>query len=122
MPMRTASGACDAAQGPRSRPTVLAVIVSYNPGPDFPENLRALRAQVDDVVVVDNASSDFEGGGRAWAAGGCRILANESNLGIAAALNQGVGEALLAGADWLATLDQDSRVPDGAILRLLEVV
>ena len=34
-------------------PRVVATVVTYNPGPELGQHLRALRAQVEEVVVVD---------------------------------------------------------------------
>lgn len=98
-----------------SRP--FAVFVTYNPAPAFLGNLEAVREQGAEVVVVDNASGAvgqallgaLEGRERV------RILRNPQNLGIAAALNAGVREALGARAGWIFTFDQDSRVPPGFV-------
>lgn len=103
-------------------PAVAGVVVTYNPGPYLAGHLRALREQIAQVVVVDNGSSDLEPVRRACAEAGCRLVRNERNLGIAAALNQGAAAALEARADWLAMFDQDSLPPAGAVDALLQVV
>src|ERR1019366_6153813 len=103
-------------------PRVCAVVVTYNPSPSFVENVAAVSTQVDHIVVVDNGcSSETE----VHLVGlesrlGCKVLRNHQNLGIAAALNIGVKYATEAGFDWVATLDQDSRVSDGFISLMLE--
>jgi len=73
-------------------PVVAGVAVTYNPGP----------------YLVGQA--------------GCRLVRNERNLGIAAALNQGAAAALEAGTEWLAMFDQDSLPPASAVDALLQVV
>jgi rhamnosyltransferase len=98
---------------------VLGVVVTYNPGPDLRQNLAALRSQVDDLLVVDNGSSDQAAVHRTVAETGGRLVANERNLGIAAALNQALDVAVQEGFDWIATFDQDSLCEPGAVPRLL---
>jgi rhamnosyltransferase len=100
-------------------PMVVAVVVTYNPGPELAENLMALRDQCTEVVVVDNGSAN----GR-WVAElamhlGVRFIPNERNLGVATALNQGRTLAIERGAEWLATFDQDSLLPFGAVQAVL---
>src|SRR4051812_30967833 len=104
---------------PGARPHVLAVVVTYNPGEELGTHLAALRSQVPDVLVVDNASANIETVREVVARTGCTLLANDENRGIAAALNQGARVALDRGAAWLATFDQDSLLPAGSIERLL---
>ncbi len=93
---------------------VLAVVVTYNPGDDLAENLASLSAQAQ-VIVVDNGSSDVGSVEAAARAAGCRLLMNGTNLGVAAALNQAARIAAAEGFEWLATFDQDSLVPAGAL-------
>jgi rhamnosyltransferase len=101
--------------------SVCAVTVTYNPGPMFIENIVAVAAQVGHVVVVDNCSAGETGKWlRELETQGCKVIRNQENLGIAVALNLGVKYALEAGFDWVCTLDQDSRVSDGFILKMLE--
>jgi len=101
--------------------SVCAVMVTYNPRPTFTDNVAAIAAQVDRVVVVDNGSSG-EAEQSLQQLGkrpGCKVICNHQNLGIAAALNLGVKYALEAGFDWVCTFDQDSRVCDGFISNML---
>ena len=48
------------------------------------------------------------------------MIRNHQNLGIAAALNLGVKHAIGVGFDWVCTFDQDSRVSEGFIFKMLE--
>jgi rhamnosyltransferase len=50
---------------------------------------------------------------------GFRLIENEDNLGIAAALNLGVREAQKQGCRWVALFDQDSAVTDGFIATMI---
>ena len=99
---------------------VCAVIVAFNPSERLLENVAALRPQVAEVVVVDNASSpstlqDIQEVEKC----GAKVFYNEENLGIAAALNIGVNYALEQGYAWIATFDQDSQPPPEFVERLL---
>lgn len=102
--------------------SVCAVIVTHNPRPTFIDNIVAVAAQVGHVAVVDNGS----GGETEQLLQelekrlGCKVIRNHQNLGIAAALNLGVKHAIGVGFDWVCTFDQDSRVSEGFIFKMLE--
>jgi len=102
--------------------SICAVVVTYNPGPGFVGNIEAVAAQVGEVVLVDNGSaSETEQHLRQLETRlGCKVIRNCQNLGIAAALNQGVNCALEAGFDWVGTFDQDSRVCDEFFCKMRE--
>ncbi|MGK5091843.1 glycosyltransferase family 2 protein [Deltaproteobacteria bacterium TL4] len=92
-----------------------AIVVSYHPDASLIENINALLAEVEEVIIVDNGSggeaktriSQLEQGRS------LTVIQNESNLGIATALNQGVRYALSKNYDWIATFDQDSLITPG---------
>ncbi len=68
---------------------VAIVIVTYNSAKEIGGCLDALRALPDvEVLVVDNASTD--GAGAEVSRRGVRLIANRTNAGFAAAVNQGV--------------------------------
>lgn len=104
----------------RSQSTA-GVVVTYEPGAELMENLSALRPQVERVIVVDNGSSPERREMVRSAAErlGCELIENESNQGIAAALNQGVERAMGRGAEWVFLFDQDSRVCAGFVEAML---
>ena len=93
--------------------SVCAVIVSYNPSSDVLSHITALRPQVLSLVVVDNGSSPENlvmlrnGSSRL----GFKLIENGLNRGIAYALNQGICQASMNGATWVAFFDQDSVIP-----------
>jgi len=97
--------------------SVSAVIVSYNPTSDILSNIRALRSQVESVVVVDNGSSEESLATLRSSQSECgfELIENGSNLGIAVALNRGVYEVRAKGSFWVALFDQDSTVEPGFI-------
>jgi len=102
-------------------PRVCAIFVTRNPQPTFVSNVSSVAELVGRIVVVDNASSsEAQQFLLKLHRQGCEIIRNNTNLGIAVALNQGIRIALAAGYDWVATFDQDSRASEGFILQMLE--
>jgi rhamnosyltransferase len=99
------------------------VFVTYHPDAKFPERLARIVPQVAYIVIVDNGSTDE-------AVRTLRLLcesingeliANKENLGIATALNQGVGRAIEYGYAWALTLDQDSWPEADLVTTLAEI-
>jgi N-acetylglucosaminyl-diphospho-decaprenol L-rhamnosyltransferase len=92
--------------------TALAVvIVAYDSAPDLPGTLAALRPQLahgDELLIIDNASSDDP----ANAAGGARVLRLEPNLGFAGGCNAG---AAATTAPLLFFLNPDARPAPGCL-------
>jgi rhamnosyltransferase len=93
---------------------ITAIIVSFNPQADkFVPLLERLLDQLDHVIVVDNSPKDSDAALEQILQASlplervslCRI---GDNLGIAAALNIGIGSALDEGADFILLSDQDS--------------
>lgn len=100
---------------------VCAIIVSYNPSKELPDNVKALISQVRHLVIVDNGSR-LEGlavVGEVESLFHCHTILNNQNLGIAAALNLGIDYAELQGCEWVALFDQDSKVSDDFIASML---
>jgi rhamnosyltransferase len=108
---------------PVSKADVCAVVVTYHPDPGFPDRLDRVRRQVGRVVVVDNGSSpQARGMLRNMAGSDVELILNDANLGVATALNQGVGRARDLSFRWTLTLDQDSIVEPLLVDALLEAV
>lgn len=99
---------------------VAAVIVAYRPERAVLVNLASYVDQVDAVYVVDN-TEEPESGFAAEVARDERVtyVANNRNLGIATALNQGARAARDAGFEWLLTMDQDSTATPGMVEALM---
>ena len=91
---------------------ILGVIVTYHPDMELHKRVEKIRHQVDKLLIIDNKSSpdcilmiqkistDLD----------VDLILNESNLGIAEALNQGLKYAEIFGErySWVLTLDQDT--------------
>lgn len=97
---------------------IVAVMVTYHPGPETLENGRLIAAQVQRLIVVDNSAPPAPPLADLQTLGNVEVVANGRNVGIAAALNSGFARARQLGAAWLATFDQDSRPPADFISRL----
>lgn len=89
---------------------IIAGIVLFNPNiTRLNENINSVINQVDKVVLINNASSNFNDVITCISNyKKCYLINNDSNLGIATALNQLVNYAYKQGCDWVLTLDQDS--------------
>lgn len=98
------------------RPRVWACIVAYRAdGAQLLRHATALAAQVDQVLLMDNAPGAPM---PPWPAG-VRYCPMPGNLGTAGALNQAWSLALEAGVDFMASFDQDSLVEPGLVAALL---
>lgn len=100
---------------------VWAVTVTFNPEPDVVANILSYADQVDRVIVIDNGSSSesaavFEGLQHPR----IEFLSMDLNVGIAAALNRGCARAHQAGAEWVITFDQDTRVGRQYVREMLD--
>jgi GT2 family glycosyltransferase len=90
-------------------PRLSVAIVAYNHATELPAVLDALRAEArdgDEVIVVDNASTDASAAVAGVA--GARVLRNRGNVGFAAAANQA---AEAARGELLVLLNPDA-VPE----------
>ncbi len=100
-------------------PSVLALIVTYQPGPSLVELARVLSSAGLDVLVVDNASTDGLEHLQACGQQGARVARLPENTGVAGGLAHGL---VAAGAayEWLLTFDQDSRLDEVAVAALTD--
>jgi rhamnosyltransferase len=101
---------------------VCAAVVTFRPSAEVMDNLALLGGEFAEIVVVDNGSEavavkmlhdagliqDFT------------LIENESNVGIAAALNVGAKYALGQGFRWVVLFDQDSSVTAGFVDGMLD--
>jgi N-acetylglucosaminyl-diphospho-decaprenol L-rhamnosyltransferase len=87
-------GVIDGVRGRGDQPEVAVVVVNWNAGPALHRMLASLEQNPPtgpwEAVLVDNASSDGSTEGAALAFPWLRILANDTNRGLAAANNQGI--------------------------------
>lgn len=97
---------------------ICAVITTYRPDNKFPDRVERVRCQVGCIVIVDDgASLDNVMRLKSWFFNTPKVLLqhNETNIGIAASLNNGIAIAKHEGYSWVLTLDDDTLIaPDMA--------
>ncbi len=98
------------------------MIVNYNAGEILAECIQAALPQVDEVMVVDNASSDSSlerCAGRFAAEPKLRIIRNAANLGFAAACNVGIAQTT---GSYVLFLNPDCIPGPDSLQRLAQVL
>jgi rhamnosyltransferase len=98
-------------------------VVTYFPEGDFEQRLRAIAGQVDALVVVDNSGPGEAASRLEPIVHNARgtLISNAENVGLGAALNQGVDFARQTGAAHVLFFDQDS-MPSLELRREMENV
>jgi len=101
---------------------VVAVVPTYRPDGAALDLVKELSTENVSIVVSDDASPCtcdplLAEIGRIP---GTTVIRHERNRGIARGLNDGLRQALEIGAQWLLTVDQDSRLPVHYLSVLLE--
>jgi GT2 family glycosyltransferase len=108
-------------KAPPSAPLISVIVVSYNTRALTLECLRTLNAELyevaAEVILVDNGSGDGTAAAVAGAFPQVRVIANEQNVGFAAANNQAM--RLARGGGFLL-LNSDAFPEAGAVRTLLE--
>jgi len=109
----------------KSSEQVCAVVITFFPDSGFSDRLEKIAAQVSRMIVVDNGTTGESGVSLERALGarrGVTCIRNNENLGVAAALNQGIRKALNEGdCPWIITFDQDSLPAADMVEKMLTV-
>ena len=103
---------------------VCAVVVAFHPDDEFESRLIDVLPQISALVVVDNTPAEVRRHSIVMPVEGNKpvcLIENTDNLGVAAALNQGLKQALEWNCGWLLTLDQDSHCYPDMVRTLLHV-
>lgn len=99
---------------------VSAVVVSFNSADYLPDCLRSLRSEgVDEVVVVDNASTDGSAGVVSACDPAATVVEAGGNLGFGSAANLGVARTF---ADHVLILNPDAVVEPGTMKALSDAL
>lgn len=109
---------------PSHRPSVVAVVVTYQPPLKALEQLLdALAPQITSVVVVDNGSDfDLAAWNRERVTPAVALLRLGENLGIAAAQNVGIQWARKRRAEFVLLMDQDSVPAPDMVEKLVSAI
>lgn len=95
-----------------------AVIVTFNPNVIFLDLLYTLKNHNFEIVVVDNCSED-----RCLLSDiNVKLIENVTNVGIAAALNQGLRYISTMGVTWSYTFDQDSMPSSNMLKQIISYI
>ncbi len=103
----------------------VAVVVNWNGGEQNVECLASLLAQglePAEIVFVDNGSADGSPEEIARRFPGVVLLRNRENLGFGEGANQGAREALARGAKNVFFVNNDVRLPGGALSQLVRAL
>src|SRR3990172_7032385 len=104
-------------------PLVVTVILNTNRREDTLAALDSLARSDyanNQVIVLDNASTDGSCEAIRAAFPGVSVIALESNLGYAGNNNVGIDEALKRNADWVFVLNEDTLLAPECISHLVE--
>lgn len=101
---------------------IAAVVILFNPDKNILDNINSYINQVEKVIIVDNSEFSNEGFLTNASFKNFEYIFNNSNIGVAAALNIGAQKAIDQGFDFLLTMDQDSKADDGMVNELLNLI
>lgn len=97
---------------------IVGIVVWYNPSQKERQALSLYNGDLEHVIIVDNSAVENR-----------PLCANLDNItyipclenkGVASALNIGCREAVRMGADWVLTMDQDSRWDQSSVKQYIE--
>ncbi len=86
-----------------------AVVIWFNPTQQQSDNINLYGTHVKRVFIVDNSDNDNSHLLQNSVLTNIEYLPQKQNLGIATALNIGCKAAISHGAEWILTMDQDSK-------------
>ncbi|MBK9098366.1 MAG: glycosyltransferase family 2 protein [bacterium] len=101
---------------------IAAVVILFNPDKNILDNINSYINQVEKVIIVDNSEFSNEGFLTNASFKNFEYIFNNSNIGVAGALNIGAQKAIDQGFDFLLTMDQDSKADDGMVNELLNLI
>jgi glycosyltransferase involved in cell wall biosynthesis len=105
------------AESEESEQTIMAAIPAYNEAATIGDVITALEDRVDQVVVVDDGSSDDTI--KVAESAGATVVRHEQNRGYGAALQTTFAEAYRRGVDALVTIDADGQHDPADVTKLL---
>ncbi len=100
---------------------ICAIIVTYFPDAQFATRLERIHSQVGKTIIIDNTGEAAAPDRLPKSLPDIELIRNKENLGIGAALNQGMNRAVELGYSWAITFDQDSWVKPELVETLLHI-
>jgi len=97
---------------------IVSLVIWYKPRAKEVEAVKLYNKDVEQVIIVDN--SDTDNGALCAEIANVTYIPLMENKGIAAALNRGCEEAKHLGAEWVLTMDQDSRWDQHSVRQYIE--
>ena len=90
---------------------IAAVIITFNPDDDSLDNIKQIKDQFDQVIIVSNSDSQkIQEYCSISNPNNTILISNSKNVGLGKALNQGVKRAFSLGFTLCATFDQDTEI------------
>lgn len=100
---------------------IYAVMVTYNPEIEpLSRVIKSLLGQTDEIIIVDNGSKNINEIEKALEGSQIKLIKLPENKGIATAQNEGIAYADAQHAKYILLMDQDTVMPEGAVLSLYE--
>jgi rhamnosyltransferase len=102
-----------------------AIVTIYLPGTEILHHIEKIKHQVHHIIVIINQCDKNEFKALAHMLSGSgphNIIENTYNMGLAHALNQGIGIASSENMEWVLLLDQDTDVDDDIISELSKTI
>jgi len=98
-----------------------AVIILYNPPQSVWDNLKSYSGYVQKLFIINNSDKNISLPESPLGTE-FMIVNHQENLGVAAALNKGICLAKEEDYEWILTMDQDSRFPQGMFKTYLDFI
>jgi rhamnosyltransferase len=99
-----------------------AAVILYNPAPDMIDNINSYLNQVERLFIIDNSERNNSDLIKSLDTNKLVYVSNNSNIGIAAALNIAAKKAIGEGFEYLLTMDQDSSVSNTMVEEMIAVL
>ncbi|MEM5835010.1 MAG: glycosyltransferase family 2 protein [Candidatus Aenigmatarchaeota archaeon] len=104
----------------KKKKRVIAIIPAYNESKTIEKIVRETRKYVDEVVVVDDGSSDSTG--ELAKKAGAKVIKHDKNMGLGKSLRDGFSYAISKNFDIIITLDADGQHSPSDIPKFIEAI
>lgn len=104
----------------KKKKRIIAIIPAYNESKTIEKIVKETKKYVDEVVVVDDGSSDSTGELAKMA--GAKVIKHDKNLGLGKSLRNGFSFAISKNFDIIITLDADGQHSPSDIPKFIEAI